>query len=173
MKLHSRFTAIFDSTLGVLAFVAALALIAIMLLVGADVTMRYLFNKPIDHVKEITEHLLLAMTFLGAAWVLKKEGHVKIDLLLNRINQEAQALINAIASSLGTVICLALTWYSAQVTWDVFQRGVFFPTLLRLPQAPFMAIIFIGCFLLFIQFLRRSCKFLSEWKSLQSQEQKA
>jgi TRAP-type C4-dicarboxylate transport system permease small subunit len=173
MRLRTKVAAIFDDIINLLAIVAAVALIVIMLLVGADVTMRYFLNHPIGHVLEITEHLLLVLTFSGSAWVLKREGHVKSDILLNRLNPSNQALINTITSIIGAITCLVLAWYGAQVAWDSFLRGIFFATLMRLPQAPFMAIISAGCFLLFIQFLRRSYGCMKNWKALQRREQKS
>lgn len=172
MKIVEKINAIFDGTINILALLAAIALVTILLLVGADVAMRYFFNNPMEHVKEITEHLLLLITFLGAAWALKIEAHVKVDLVLNRLIPEVQALINVITSIIGAIVCLALTWYGVQVTLDYFQRGIFYATTLRLPLAPMIAIISLGFLLLSIQFLRRSYGWLGNYRTWRSKEQR-
>lgn len=165
--------AIFDRVIDLLAACGIAILVGITLLVGADVTMRYLLNRPIANVHEFTEHSLVFITFLAAAWVLKREGHVKIDTVLNRLSSTTQLMVNSITSILGAIICLALFWYGFLGTWDYFQRGLAFPLGLFLPQTPFLAPIVVVYFLLFVQFLRRSYGFSRQWRAMRSQEQKS
>ena len=166
MKLRTKVAALFDGIISLLAVVAAVALIVIMLLVGADATMRYFLNRPIRGVLEVTEMGIVALTFLGAAWLLEKEGHVKIDVIINRVNPRGQALLNGITSIVGVVICLTLAWYSANLAVDHFQRGVTTFTVLRLVTYPRFIIIAVGSFLLSMQFIRRSYRNLRSWRSL-------
>jgi len=60
--------------------------------------------------------------------VLREEGHVKMDLLLTRLNPRAEAILNIVTSGVGAIICLALTWFGIKVTWDNFQTGYFLHT---------------------------------------------
>ena len=55
----------------VCASAATLIFVAMMLVVCAEVLLRYGFNSPISWVVEISEYALLWITFLGAAWVLR------------------------------------------------------------------------------------------------------
>jgi len=119
----------------------------------------------------MSENSLLFILFLGAGWLLAKEGHVKVDVLLSQLNPKGQALVNAITSILGAIICLVIVWYGIQCTWDHFQRGVLAHTALELPVAPILAIIPVGSFMLFIQFLRRVYGYIGGWRSLSSKEQ--
>lgn len=172
MKILAKFNPIFDRTIELFAALSAIVLVVMMLLVGADVTMRYLLNSPIGNVAEITGHLMLFITFMGAAWVAKRDGHVKLDIVLNRLNPEAQAVLNTVTSIITAIICLTLAWYGARVAWDFFQRGVFFATILRLPLAPMMAIIFAGYLLLSVQFFRTSYGWAENWRARRSQRQR-
>ena len=79
MKILAKVGTIFDRTIGYLAFVAAIIIILTMLAVSAQIVMRYFLNRPMIWVMEITEISLLFITFLGTAWLLRREGHVKID----------------------------------------------------------------------------------------------
>jgi TRAP-type C4-dicarboxylate transport system permease small subunit len=105
------------------------------------------------------------------AWVLKIEGHVKIDLVVNRLNPRNQCVVNSITSILGAITCLVLLWYGTKVSWEFFERGTITNTILELPSAPLFAIVPIGSFLLFIQFLRRSYGYLKSWKGSSSKEE--
>ncbi len=165
MKLLSKVTSIFDSTIDFLALSAAVLMIFIMLCIVADVVMRYVLSRPIFWVVEIAEYSLLWITFLGAAWLLKREGHVKMDLLINRLRPENQALLNTITSFMGAIIFLVIAWYSATVTSDLWQSGYFVSSLnLRAPKGPILAIIPAGSVLLSVQFLRRTYSYLGNFR---------
>ena len=112
------------------------------------------------------------IVFLGTAWVLRKEGHVKMELLLNRLKPRAQATANIVASFIGMAISLALIWYGTLVTIDHFQRSMRFPTVLETPITPILAVIPVGSFLLFIQFLRRTYSYAERWRDVGRSETK-
>ena len=172
MKLQTRVTAIFDRTIGALAILAGIIIIFIMLSIASDVVGRTFLNRPITWVMEISELSLVALTFLGAAWLLKREGHVKLDIVINNLNPRSQALLNTITSVIGTIICLVIMWYGAKVSWDHFQRGIATYTLLGPPTFPRYAIIAIGSFLMSIQFLRRAYGYWGSRKVSPSKNQR-
>ena len=172
MKQPNKVTNIFDRTNNTLFLLAGVLIIFVMLAVGAEVTMRFFFDRGTIWVQEISQYSLLFITFLGAAWVLKIERHVKIDLLLNRLNPKVQALLNMITSTLCTIACSIITWYGVRVAWDYFQAGYYFSTPLETPQFIVLGIIPIGSFLLVIQFLRRTYGFLEGWKTPPAEKQK-
>ena len=126
-----------------------------MLAVGAEVVMRYFFNRPLLWVVEVTGLTLLYITFLVAAWVLRREQHVKMDMVLSRLSPRTQAILNIITSTLSAVIFLAITWYGAWATWEHFKAGYYTSTTMEIPYVYVLIIIPIGSLLLFIQFLRR------------------
>ena len=162
MKSLTKIIAIFDRLIDVLVFLACVLLICATLLVGADVVLRYFLGRPIVWSVEITEYSLLYIAFLGAAWLLKKEGHVRVDVVLNQLNPRNQALLNTITSIFGAMVCLVIAWYSAETTWDHFVRGIPAMETLHTPYFIILGIIPIGSFLLFIQFLRRTYGYLIE-----------
>jgi TRAP-type C4-dicarboxylate transport system permease small subunit len=155
MIIVKHLTAIYDAVLNALAFFAAVLLVLLMLCVTVDVILRYFFDMPQFWVGELAEYSLLYITFAGTAWVLRKEGHVKIDILMAYINPRKTQILDAIASIVGILVCAVLTYYGVDVALDHIARGVYNPTLMEFPKGPLIAIIPIGAFLLFIQFIRR------------------
>jgi len=127
--------------------------------------MRYFLNRPTVWTVEVTEYALLFLTFLGAAWVLKNEGHVRRDAVLNRLNPINRALLLTITSAIGAIVCLVLFLVTAESTYDVFQRGVHIASVLEPPKALILGVIPIGSFLLFIQFLRMARGNLRSWRA--------
>ena len=173
MKLITKFASFFDRTIGLLALLGAIILVFTMLFVNYEVVARYWLNRPTPWMLEIVEYALLYLAFLGAAWVLKEEGHIKMDLVLNRLSPRVRVRLNIITSIIGAIICLVISWYGALSTWEHFQLGYIIASLLDPPKAPILAIIPIGSFLLFIQFVRRAYGFLGSWRVLPGKEQRS
>ena len=165
MKLLAKAGTIFDRTTNFLAFVAAVLIIFTMLSVSVDVFMRYFLQRPMIWVLEVTEIILLFITFLGTAWLLRREGHVKVDIVLSHLNPRTQTLLSIISSIIGIIVCVVLVWYGTQVSYDYIQRGLYEPTLLEIPKGPLLAIIPVGSFLLLIQFLRRTYGHLQQFRA--------
>jgi len=159
-----RFWAIFDRTIGVLAFLAGALVIFAMLVVTSDVSSRFFWNYPIFWVPEVTSLCLLFIAFLGTTWLLKEEGHVRVDIILARVSPRTQALLGIIASVIGIITCFFLVWYGIQVSWQYTAEGISDPTILELPKGPISTIIPFGSFLLFIQLLRSTYSYWRKWR---------
>ena len=160
MKLLKRTGTVFDNIMWVLFLLACAMLAFAMLSVCLEVVMRYFLSRPLNWVVEIIRYMLLFITFLSAAWLLKTGKHVKIDLVLDRLNPRAQVRLNIVIYILSAIIWLVIAWYSGQLTWHLFQTGERIDTLLAPLKAPLVSIIPIGSFLLFIQSLRKAYTYL-------------
>lgn len=165
MKAVTKISNTFDSILTIMVIMAVILLAVGWLSVCLEVVMRYFLNRPQAWVVEIIEYTLVWVTFLGAAWLLKKEGHVKMDLVLTRLNPRRQSLLNIITSSLCVIIWLTLTWYWGQSVWRYFQEGLVTYTVLEVPRVLVFSIMPIGSFMLFIQCLRRTYGFMEGWRA--------
>ena len=137
-----------------------------LLIVNYEVVARYVLNRPTPWMLEIVEYALLYIAFLGAAWLLKEDGHIKLDIVLERLNPRVQAWFNIITSIIGAIICLFITWYGVKVTWDLYHSGQYFAAFLKPPKYIIIMIVPAGCFLLFVQFLRRTYGYWRSWKGV-------
>lgn len=159
-------SAIIDRISDIFAYIAGLLLVYIVVSVTIDVVFRYLFNNPLPYTLDISEIFLHFITFLTAAWVMKRDGHVKMDLLLAALKKKHQLVINGLASMLSAIICLVICWYGAVVTFDFFQRNVYQGMMLELPRAPIMAVIPISFLFLFFQCVKKSLENFQQWNRL-------
>ena len=114
MNRRAYLNPIFDAILNVMVFIAGLCLAFIVVSVCIDVIIRNLFNQPIQWVFEIAEYMLVVITFFGAAWCLREEGHVEMDILTSMVSCRSRFLLKFITSLLGGLLCAILTWYSAE-----------------------------------------------------------
>lgn len=153
-----------DFVMHVLFVLAGSLVVSVMLIICFGVVMRFFLRAMQDWTFEVVEYALLYITFLGAAWVLKEEGHVKMDLVLNKLGPNARAILNIITSSIGIIIFSLLTWFGMKVTWEYFLGGVSRLTILRPPLFTILAIIPIGCFFLLIQCFKRTAGFFENRK---------
>ena len=129
-----------------------------------EVIARYFLGHGTIWSLEVAEYALLYFPFLVAAFVLKREGHVKLDLILSRLNPKKQYLLNGITSIIIVIICLFLIWYGTSVTLRLFKSGDTTATALMVPKFILVAVIPFGGFLLFIQSIRRAYDYLRKWR---------
>ncbi len=156
MKFLNKLGAFMDRLNGVTAVLGVLIIVFIMVSISFGVVMRYFVHQPLQWVLEISEYSLLYLTFVATAWVLKKEGHVKIDVLLDRLGHRGRAVTNAVTSVVSSLVCFVLVWQGTRITYEYFVMGRFEDTPLAIPTGYVLAVIPFGSLLLALQFLRRA-----------------
>jgi C4-dicarboxylate transporter DctQ subunit len=170
MKALTKFGKIFDQINSIMVVVSTILILGLTFIVGADITLRYVFLRPLGWVKEVSEYILVALGFLVAAWILKDDGHVKMDLLLNKFSPKAQAVMNIITSIISTVVVLIVAWFTVRVMADFYRTKLVTPSVLEPPKWVLLIPIFVGSLLLAIQFIRRTFSFLGRWKMLSEEK---
>jgi len=144
----------YDCILDFTAFLSGALLMAVTIFVSWAVVMRYLnFNPPI-WVIQYTEYALMWITFLGAAWLLRDKGHIRIDTLVSRINPEIARWLEVFNDMVGLVVAIVIFWIGSTNTFDLYSRGIKDVKAVTLPMYGLFAIIPFGGLLLLIQFLR-------------------
>lgn len=161
-----KFSKAFDKILVFFVAIAGIMVIILAIIVSLEVVLRYFFGKPTSWVVEISEYILLFIPFLVGAWVLQKEGHVKMDLFLVRLNEKNRNLAISITSFTSAIICAILTFFGIKTAIYFYQVGYKTPTVLNLPKYILISIIFIGMALLCVQFIRRFYSHFVTWNKL-------
>jgi len=137
-----------------LAFLAGVLLLLMTLSVCYTVITRYLHLNPPIWTIPVNEYILLWITFLATAWLLRKGGHVKIDAVVSRLEPKTQRILNIIVSIFGAVVCAVIAWSGGQATWDLWQRGVMDVRAIDSPKFALFCVIPLGSFRLLVQFMR-------------------
>ena len=145
----------------ILAKVAIVILCLVIISVCLEIFMRYFLNRPLMWVVELTEYALLWVTFLGAAWLLKEGGHVRVDIVINFMSERWKSRCAVFSSLLGLLISLILTYFGAFATYDHWARDMFKPTVLEFPTWIVLAAIPLGSIFLVFRFLNLMLKNLS------------
>ena len=164
MKLQKEAGTIFDRILNLLAWLAIGIITCMEILVASEVFMRYVLNRPHAYVDELVKYSIVYITFLGAAWLLKSDGHVKLDLVVDRLSTRSGSVLNIVTSIVSAIVCLIVGWYGSLLIWNSFREGFHMNSVLAPPEWIIFLIIPIGFFLLFIQFLRRAYGYFAAGK---------
>lgn len=82
--------------------IIAWLVLVMMLIVVYDVSMRYLFQSGSIMLQELQWHLFALIFLLGAAYTLRHDGHVRVDLLFRSrwVSVRGRALIDLLGSAL-------------------------------------------------------------------------
>jgi C4-dicarboxylate transporter, DctQ subunit len=145
----------FDKLIYAMAFLGGVMILFAMAAVCLDVVMRYLFNRPMSWVLQVCEYILLYAPFLAAAWVLREDGHIKVDIVLSLMNPGFQRFVHVLSSILGFVVMAVITYYGIEVVGELYLSSQ--PTLgsYRFPQFAITLAVPLGSLVLAVQFLRR------------------
>ena len=98
LNLSKRLDSISEYTGRAVSWLAAV----LVFLICVSVTMRYVFNESKIYLDELHWHLFSLLFLLGAAYALKHDRHVRVDVIYQRFSPKGQALINL----LGTLLFL-------------------------------------------------------------------
>jgi TRAP-type C4-dicarboxylate transport system permease small subunit len=158
-KLVRRAISVFGRVNDACAYVAMALAYVIMLSVTFDAAMTFFASHPQNWAPEITEYSLVAITFLGSAWVLRRGQHVRIDTLLVHLKPQTRRWFDVITSMICASVCAVITWYGAKVTWQHYQMHYTLPTVLEPPSYITMLLVPVGSLLLCVQFVIGACQY--------------
>jgi len=161
---------IFDRIIDATAYIAFGLLIFSWFSVCAEVVFRYFLRQPIIWVVEVTEYIMVQITFVGSAWLLRKEGHVTVDVVTSRLSKKNQSLFLGMTSAVCFVTFVAITWWSIVATWGAYREHLYIPKQLGMPKFLVMLVIPFGSFMLAGQFLRRTLSAITTWRSLREKK---
>jgi C4-dicarboxylate transporter DctQ subunit len=152
-KFLKRLSQIFDGALTLLLWISACCLILVVVSVMIEVFMRYFLNRPQEWVVEFSEYSLLYITFLSCPYILKKGGHITVDIVISHFGSKKKRFLSILQYVLTAIISSVFLYIGAKTTLDHYVRGIYNPTVLQIPMAYVLMVIPIGGFFLFVQSL--------------------
>ncbi len=105
------------------SYIVTLAVFFFILVIFANVVMRYVFNISFVFMAELEWHVFAFIFLMGAGFTLLHDGHVRVDIFYSMMNRKKQALINL----LGVIIFLIPSCYlvlSTTIPWVVVAYNV-------------------------------------------------
>ena len=127
-----------------LNWMAAAAVIAVMLIVCANVIGRGFFERPVKGTVDMAS-LLGALIIAGAipyTHVLK--GHIRIGLLVDRLPHRIRHIIEGVIHLIGFSLFVLISWQATLFAKSTSEIGEL-SEVLKIPLTPFAYIVAIGC----------------------------
>ena len=110
------------------------ALVFLMMIsIIIDVVMRHIFNAPTTWADEVSCYLLVAITFLGAAYTLNLDGHIRVEAIIMKLNPSIRRHVETALDIIGFVFLFIFTWQAFKLVADSYTSVRIAPTLLRTP----------------------------------------
>jgi len=106
----------------VLQGVGAGVLTVMMLLTASDVTLRQV-KIPIMGTDDITAFLMAILVSFGLAYCAIRKGHVRVELIVERLPRRVQAIIDTVTTLLSLGLCTLITWQSFINMVSVYTSG--------------------------------------------------
>jgi len=92
--------------------VAWLTLFMVLVMFGI-VVMRYLFNEGSIAIQESVMYMHALVFMLGAAYTLKHDGHVRVDIFYNKMSLRHKSIVNFLGHTLLLLpVCIFILWSS-------------------------------------------------------------
>jgi C4-dicarboxylate transporter, DctQ subunit len=98
-------------------------IIACSFILFFDVLLRYVFLKPLFWSEELVRYLMVWMVFIGASVIVKKGGHVAVDVLPIFLPPTFKRILERIIPFVAIAFCLVLFYFSWKHTVRIKQSG--------------------------------------------------
>ncbi|MCZ4351016.1 TRAP transporter small permease [Roseovarius aestuarii] len=104
--------------------VSGAVLLAMMLLVSADVVAATVFGKPIQNVIEIVAfYMMVGIVFLPLGSTELRDDHIKTDILTQKLPRKPWLVSQALVGLAGSAILIVMTYVSFGKAIQATKRG--------------------------------------------------
>ena len=137
VKVLNRITEVFN-------IIAIAALAAMLLLVCANVVMRYIFKNPIPGTYELTKALMICLTPCIAVNIIAKQC-VWVDVITAKFSRIGQLIVDVITLPVSIGIIGVMAWQGFNMILKSYNKGTYSAIMnFRLMEWPFRIVYFIA-----------------------------
>jgi TRAP-type C4-dicarboxylate transport system permease small subunit len=151
----NRVMAVFTGFSRTANIISEIFTVALMLLIAREVIWRYILNKPSVFSVEISEYIMIFITFMCAGWVLHKNAHVSMTVLTDHLPVRVRISLDIATSLLTMAICCVIIWKGALSAVIAFTGHYRSASLIQFPLWISYSIIPLGMTILFLQYIVR------------------
>ena len=121
------------------AIITGTTLTICVILVNANVIMRYFFNSPIHWSEEVVTSLFVWTVFIGSSYAYRKHSHLGVDIVINLMPKKMKTVVKSVMAVVEFFVLSMLTWVSSQYVYHlIFNRAgklkIMMTDLLRVPK---------------------------------------
>jgi TRAP-type C4-dicarboxylate transport system permease small subunit len=129
--------------------IASVGLLITMVTVVLNVGGRGLFSSPLLGTVEIVGMAGLLLVPFALVVTERNRAHIVVRMLVSRFSQRLQLLFVIFTFILSLVAVALLIWGGVLQIWDSIVRPDMVTPVLRVPKAPLVSVLVVGCLFLF------------------------
>jgi TRAP-type C4-dicarboxylate transport system permease small subunit len=138
-------------------------LFLLMALGASQVIARYVFNRPIAAVLELSQIMQAMMVFLAWAYTTAERSHVRVELFTRRFSPRLQAILELVIAIVGVVLFSLIAWQAAEKAAFYWETNMEVDVLF-IPLAPFQLFLSIGAVLLCLELIAQMIELIPRMK---------
>ncbi|MFO0986201.1 MAG: TRAP transporter small permease [Alphaproteobacteria bacterium] len=116
-----------------LALLGAFGLGAMALWITYDVAARYLLAAPTIWAGDLAEYVLFVATFLGGPWLVRRNGHIAVDLAVEKLPPRTRKALQRAVLAIAAVACAVFAWFALAKTLHFHATGRLSPKSWEIP----------------------------------------
>ena len=125
LNLLKVFCGAIDSTNEAVGRIVSWVSLLLVLVVFVDVVMRYLFKTSFVFTQELEWHLFAFIFLIGAGYTLLHDGHVRVDIIYQRLGVKGRAWINLIGVIFflipGCYLVISTSWHFVSNSFSMLE----------------------------------------------------
>jgi C4-dicarboxylate transporter DctQ subunit len=126
------------------------AVFTMMLVVFYGVASRYIFNVAANWVSEVSEFMVVSLSFLALGYVQSKHKHLTITALIDKLGTNTKTMLRVITTLVSLTLFALLTWASLSFALKALH-GDFVSDAANIPLFPFRLLVPVGGLLMCVR----------------------
>ena len=98
--------------------VSVLCMVLILLLVIAQVAMRYIFNSPLTWSEELAVFVMIWLTFNGSLICMRDKEHIEVTILVDHLPRTLQRIVVAFSRLASVFFLLVVAYYGSDLVME-------------------------------------------------------
>ena len=86
--------------------------LVIVLLMAANVLLRYAFSVGTVWAQELEWHLLVPLILFGMTYALRHGEHVRVDIVYSRLSARRKLIVDVVSALLTVAVAVLIIWFS-------------------------------------------------------------
>jgi len=132
-----------------------IGIVVLMIMIFREVIWRYVLNQPSVFSVEISEYIMIFITFMCAGWVLHKNAHVSMTVITDRLSKRTKICLDIVTSMLTMGVCCVIIWKGALSAVIAFTGNYRSASLIQFPLWISYGFIPLGMTILLLQYVVR------------------
>lgn len=151
----------YDKCLDILVGGLSWLLIVMFIIITYQVLTRHFAPAPVTWPTDISSYMLVALGFLSMGFLVRKNAHVAVDLLVSHFPEKLQTILEVFFSVVSCVVCVITCYGAILMTQNLIQKNVLLvASTFYFPKYILQLFVVIGFAIAIIEFIGRTVFYL-------------